>query len=811
LAVDTTQATASNRAKVYVNGTEITAFGTAVYPTLNYDSSINNNVATGIGDRGAGIQPFSGYLADIHFIDGQALTPSSFGETDATTGEWIPKAYTGTYGTNGFHLDFADNSSNTATTLGKDTSGNSNNWTPNNLSVIDVKKYSQNYVANTPSGNTYYSDGWTRGFNSDLSDGVLVYNNEDTTLTLPSGVTWSSKIRIRLYQYGGAMIVNGVTLTGSFTSTPTWYDFTSQLGSSGTLNTIKVTSIGSNYTAFCAVELDNVVLYDNNSGNDSLVDTPTSYGTDTGVGGEVRGNYCTWNPLDQFGTLTLTNGNLDVRHSSNGAGNDAIRSTLSVGSGKWYYEVTPAVSNTLCYVGLSTPQESLGPEIGNSSTSYACYLSDGTKRNSNTATAYGSAFAAGDVMGVAFDMDAGKIWFSKNGTWFASGSPAAGTGEAFSGITGLKSPALSPGDTNVVSCNFGQRPFAYTAPSGFKALCDTNLPTPTIVKPSTVMDVKLYTGNGSTQTISGLNFSPDLVWIKERTGSGYWHALYDVIRGANTRLSSNTTDGDNTTANSVTSFNSDGFSLGSYIGTNDNTKTFAAWCWDAGSSTVTNTSGTIQSSVRANASAGFSIVTYTGTGSAGSIGHGLGVAPKLFIVKNRSAAAAPAWPVLHTLTGVHQFLDLSSTNANGTPGQSAPTSSVVYNLGDGATGANGNNYVMYCFAPVAGYSAFGSYTGNGSADGPFVYTGFRPRWVMVKATNGSVEWFVYDTARSTYNDSGPTLRPNSPTSEASFPIDILSNGFKLRYADAAGYTNYSTFPYIYAAFAEFPFQYARAR
>jgi hypothetical protein len=237
-------------------------------------------------------------------------------------------------------------------------------------------------------------------------------------------------------------------------------------------------------------------------------------------------------------------------------------------------------------------------------------------------------------------MDAGTVKFYKNNTLihnltFGSGTvPDLSTG-VFPGYN------VGAGPTSV-DLNFGQRPFAYTAPSGFKALCTTNLPEPTIADGSTAMDVKLYTGNGSTQTISGLNFSPDFVWIKNRNISGYWHELYDSVRGVSRRLYSNATsaEGDILVKRYLTAFNSDGFTLifvdPNANGINSIGTTYVAWTWDAGSSTVTNTQGSITSQVRANASAGFSVVTYTGNGTAGaySFGHGLGVAPSLVILKD---------------------------------------------------------------------------------------------------------------------------------------------------------------------------------
>jgi len=240
------------------------------------------------------------------------------------------------------------------------------------------------------------------------------------------------------------------------------------------------------------------------------------------------------------------------------------------------------------------------------------------------------------------------------------------------------------------------------------------------------------------------------------------------------------------------------------------------WAWDAGSSTVTNTQGSISSQVRANASAGFSIVTYTGNSTVGAtVGHGLGVAPQLIIIKARNNVSGGFWQVYHQAIGNTKYLELNSTSAAGTSSNrwnNTTPSSTVFTLGSDSDLNGSLNYVAYCFAPVAGYSSFGSYTGNGSADGNFVYTGFRPRWLMIKDTTGSTNyWWIYDTARDTYNASGLYLFANVSDAEqdyrSTYPIDILSNGFKVRNTLVS--TNNSVF--VYAAFAESPFQYARAR
>ena len=699
LAFDTTQATGADRVKLYINGVQVTAFASATYPSSNYESYWNSlvsgNELHAIGRNGsAAASYFDGYLADIHFIDGQALTPSSFTEVSATTGQLIPKTYTGTFGTNGFWLKFSDNSAATAATLGKDYSPNGNNWTPNNLSV-------------------------TAG-----------------------------------------------------------------------------------------------------AGNDSLVDTPTSIpATDTGVGGSVRGNYCTWNPLTPQwsgmtyggGWGTLSNGNLNIVTSGlSQAGR--ILGTFGMSSGKWYWETTVNSTDGMD-VGLAAFNSLpvTNGWLGTDAKSYA-YSSGGDKRNNNTGTAYGATYGTGDTIGVAFDADNGTLVFYKNGV---------SQGTAF---TGLTSGPYFAGESYVnrnTSANFGQRAFAYTAPSGFKALCDTNLGAPLVAKPSTVFDVITYTGTGSSLTLpngsstpTSISFTPDFAWLKGRSGATN-HALYDAVRGVQKDLVSNSTSAETTETTGLTAFGTNTFTVGSLAKLNTSSSTYVAWAWNAGGSTVSNTSGSITSQVRANASAGFSVVTYTGTGANATVGHGLGVAPSMIFVKQRSGTST--WRVYHASLANTQVLYLSATDAATTEttawNSTTPTSSVV-SLGTG-NGVNGSSstYVAYCFSSVVGYSSFGSYLANANSDGPFVYTGFKPRFVLCKLSSAAgADWLIFDTARSPYNVVQANLRPNtSGAEESAFArIDILSNGFKVRAGSGVEPNGTNGNTYIYAAWAEFPFQYSRA-
>jgi hypothetical protein len=688
--------------------------GTATVYVNNVNTGISHtSMALGTNGRigrfndSSSANDFDGYMSEVYLIDGQALTPSSFGATDKD-GNWSPIAYTGTYGQNGFYLNFKDATS--TTTLGYDYSGNGNNWTPNNLSVT-------------------------------------------------AGAT-----------------------------------------------------------------------------NDSLQDVPEDQSDGTAYGG--RGNYCTMNPLFvalDANFFALSNANLTI------AGTSASNSGGSVGNmssktGKFYYEFNiTSLSAGYCAIGASDVDQlhTLTPfnYLGYGSKSYG-YFSSGSKTNNNGTTAYGSSYTTGDVIGVAVDCDNGAIYFSKNNTWQTSGDPTSGatkTGAAYTwtGASQNMIPQMDVYQTGaVMAVNFGQRPFSYTPPVGFKTLNTYNLPEPTIKQPNKHFDASLYTGTRATQTITNAGFQPDLIWFKPRS-LAYSHHVFDTIRGTTRDLNTNGTSAEyGWTGNLNLTPNSSGFSIGA-----DSTEqvlnevgaTYVAWQWNAGGANTTNTSGSVTSIVRANPTAGFSVVTYTANASDPiTVGHGLGVAPSMFMVKSRSASGTD-WFVYHSSLGATKNLRLNSYVAAATAtnvwNNTAPTSNVITT--SNAINTNGVTYVAYCFAQIDGYSSFGSYTGNGSTNGPFVYTGFRPKFIMIKnSTFGGTttsNWFIRDTSRDTYNVANKHLWADLSVTEsnASYAasqyenLDILSNGFKLR--NDNGGTNRSGDTMIYMALAEVPFKYSRSR
>jgi hypothetical protein len=332
------------------------------------------------------------------------------------------------------------------------------------------------------------------------------------------------------------------------------------------------------------------------------------------------------------------------------------------------------------------------------------------------------------------------------------------------------------------------------------------------------MDATLYTGNGSARSITNAApFKPDFVWIKSRTNAGFNHDLFDSVRGVGNTLFSDTTGAEEYSAQRVTAFNSNGFSLGTADGVNYSGSSFVGWQWQAGQGTTSsNTSGSITSTVSVNPTAGFSVVTYTGNKTATqTVGHGLGVAPSMIILKSRSDGALN-WYVYHSALGYtyRTFLNLTNAASNtssSTVWATAPTST-VFGIGDSdGVNASGGTYVAYCWSEIAGFSKFGSYTGNGSTDGPFIYTGFRPKFWMVKnTTTAGNSWVMVDTSRSPYNVANLLLLADTSGSEVTTnTFDILSNGIKLRSTDGSRNANGDN--YIYMAFAEYPFKSALAR
>jgi len=680
----------STALNIYVNGVQITSFGTSTGPSAAAWALNTASTVTNLGFA-TGLVYFNGEMAEVNFIDGQALTPSSFGATNPTTSVWQPVRYAGTYGLNGFYLPFTDNSALTTSSnvgLGKDFSGNGNYWTTNNISIT-------------------------------------------------AGVTY-----------------------------------------------------------------------------DSMTDVPT-------LTSATASNFAVINPLDAA-VGTASNGNLSW---TTGATNGNFRGSIAIpSSGKFYFEgtvLTTTSSSVSISLGVAPSTASLTLQGGQANVYQLFAAANGFVFIGATPVGALGTFNAGDVLQVAVDITNTKLWLGKNNVFYDSSG----------GTTGNPTTGANPVTTNSVvgsfafgSCyqdtlnvNFGQRPFSYTPPTGFVALNTYNLPTSTIVKGNTVMDATLYTGTGASLSVTNAaSFKPDLVWVKSRSAATD-HAWYDSVRGTTKQLESNNTGAETTEATGLTAFGSAGFTVGALAQMNTSAATYVGWQWQAGQGTSSsNNNGTITSTVSVNASAGFSVVTYVGNGTIGAtVGHGLGVAPSMIIVKNRGTVSA--WSIYHASLGATQaiYFDTSAGAASLEWNNTAPTSSVFSLYSYSAVNQNTGNLVAYCWAPIAGFSAFGSFVGNGSSDGTFVYTGFRPRFVMFKQTNGVSNWQIIDTARSPYNVTNTALFPDLSSAETSatgptgYDRDFLSNGFKMR--SSASYINGSGNTFIYMAFAESPFRNALAR
>jgi hypothetical protein len=454
------------------------------------------------------------------------------------------------------------------------------------------------------------------------------------------------------------------------------------------------------------------------------------------------------------------------------------------------------------------------------------------------------------VVGIALDLDNNKLYFHQNGTYLASGDPAGNSnGHTIAAASTTRSGYYffafgTWGEGCTWTCNYGQDGtfagnktaagnaddngygnFLYDVPTGFLALCTKNLPEPAVV-PSANFNTILYDNGAGAKT--GVGFQPDLVWLKSR-GSAYEHEWTDAVRGVTKALSCDSNLAETTDSTGLTAFGADGFTVGTDNNYDDQTGTgMVAWNWKANGSGASNTDGTINTTATsANVAAGFSISTYTGNGSAGAtVGHGLSQTPELVIVKDRdSNSVNNNWFVTSTgLTNTTTYsITLNSTYAESNVGGAtsyggglALTSASVVTPISGTTdnrtsNESGDNYIAYCWHSVDGYSKIGSYIPNSNVDGPFVYTGFRPAWVLVKAINGGHSWFLADSARSPNNVVGFGLLPDATsTDRTGSHFDFLSNGFKPR-GGADAWFNGAFGPYLYMAFAETPFKYANAR
>ena len=545
--------------------------------------------------------------------------------------------------------------------------------------------------------------------------------------------------------------------------------------------------------------------------SDQMIDTPTN-------------KFATLNPLESG--LGCSDGNL-VQNSGASAWRINKSTVYFNVEEDWYFEARLSGSGSdKGMIGISVNEHSINTYFGNGAEGYGYNMTTGGKYSEGAGNvAYGSTAVAGDIIGV--HISGGSLTFYKNGV---------SQGVAYSGLTGYMTPSFAQYLGYSWTANFGQNgtfngaitaggntdanglgDFKYTVPTGALALCTANFPEPTIGPNSATtsgehFNTVLYTGTGSARSVTGFGFQPDNLAIKTRSISNHWHNV-DAVRGVSNALAWSWVGAEFTSA--VDSFDSDGFSV--YDGqasVNGSGTTYVAYGWKGNGSGVSNTDGSITSTVSANQDAGISIVKYTGNAVSGAtIGHGLGVAPKVIIQKGNAALNWPVW-FYDISYGTNNFIQLNLNNGTVTDStfwtSTAPTST-VFSVGN-STHTNSSSYfsIAYCFAEVEGFSKFGTYTGNGSADGPFIYTGFRPAFVLIKSSSNVENWRIIDSKRNPTNQTNYEIYPNLVNTEGSIAyFDFLSNGFKVR-VSGSGW-NGSGYTFIYMAFSEMPFKYSNAR
>jgi len=690
---DTDNATAADRVRAYINGTRVSFDSASADPPSGTSSLIGaQNQGFALGTRctqGSSTRDryFDGYMAEAHWIDGQALDPTEFGEYD-DYGVWRAKEYRGTYGTNGWYYDFAD-----ITTVGTDLSGNGNDQDGQSFTT-------------SGSGIDLFIDSPTK------NNGLFNFNQ---------------RYYGNLYSYGDAA---------------DWRSF--GCGSNG----------------------------GGNSGYDSYT-------------GLSDGKFCTmWSGYTEYGGA-CHNG-FGLLYPGTPTGN-----VTGVPTKFWTITTDGNFSNS----GLDSTPTFTNPVCGG--------------RSGNPGYQY---------VWIAWDMDAGNLWVRSNTTgsfpgW--TGDPVAGTGAQVTGLYpnaneqwSFFSYQYAQGGT--YSCNlYSQNAWSDDSvvgawvPEGFKMWSTLALGPMPIQQPSKHWGMIEYTGTESAQSVSGLDFQPDLIWIKSKSSVND-HRIYDSIRGATKDIYPNLTNAETTDAQSVTSFDSGGFSMGTASGMNSSSAVYEAWCWKGGGSAVSNSDGDIDSQVSANTTAGFSVVTWTANGSnTDTVGHGLDRAPEFIIYKNRDATSSMT--VWTTVTGENRVNSLNNSSAATNLGSTygSPSDTTISNYGYTDT----NDIVAYCWHSVTGYSKIGIYYPTNNSNGVHFNCGFRPAWIMIRRhdTSGGNDWQIFDYTRSTYNPAAEILTANSTAAQSdggsTTVIDLLANGFKLR---GSGGSINSAGTYLFMAFAEHP-------
>ena len=579
--------------------------------------------------------------------------------------------------------------------------------------------------------------------------------------------------------------------------------------------------------------------------------TPVGIGTWRAVSDTCKNNFATLNSTsgnESSGQFTFSDGSLTA--STTGS-NKSVTCNVGMSTGKWYWEYSPNIIIGFHDIGISSltnPPDGL--DDGAISASWR--TSTGQIRQGNTnVQATGLSASAGDIVQIAFNASTRRMWVGVNGSYYNNGDPAAGTDSTYqtnlTADTYFFSASLHQSgstDNHRGIANFGQNPtfsgqvsaaatqrnadsngkgeFRYEPPTGFLALCEDNLPTPAIADPGENFKCVLWTGDGNAgRSIAGVGFKPDLVWIKERSSTS-GHALFDSVRGPGFRLVTNTNAAEDHVSTNVynPSFNNDGFTIGTDGALNQSGQTYVAWCWKAGGAAVANTDGSINSQVSVNQTAGFSIVSYTGTGANATVGHGLDKTPNIVLCKNRPDVTN--WSFNGNFGGLVYGTKKLVLQSDGAilddTNEVMSANATTFSIGNStATNGAADEQIAYCWTEIEGFSKFGSYIGNGNADGPFVYCGFKPAWIMVKNIDdtGGRDWGIQDSSRASTNPCNKQLKANqsevenSSLAASTFQIDMLSNGFKVR--NNTGIWNRNGDTMIFMAFAESPFQTANAK
>ena len=895
-AVDTTQSNAQDRAKLYVNGKYLDGnvdFNNTSSLTQNTDYYVNKNVGHWIGESYQASQNFDGYIANVEFVDGKQLSPGAFGSF-STTKVWNPKALA--FPTPNNPDGAAVTHSSGGTTVGNwnepsygvgeifdgNTSGNggacsdSSNWNGARYtlpSVITVNSQVRVWT-NATDDRWGYDIGY--GFEQAANLNAPVGSGSPYVWTLPittqfKGICCSDAQQIFAIEVDGVVLTDGQT-DQTYTA---WKAATSDNVNSFHLkfaDSSTDAALGSDTLGNGDWTVTNISASTASDGTnlDSLLDSPSNYGAadDTGAGGEVRGNYAVLSANAKGMDCTLSEGNLKFSYGTS-TDLSPTPATLGMpkGSGKFYWEVQVTEEGQWCHgivnttVNHSTSASvGTGYYVGHNTTGWGVNAwGQGVTYNNGTSKA--NYLGSGDIsssftgyLGFAFDADNGNLWVHKDGTWGGgatlteivngtttnAASSTIAVGESIHWLPAVSDGSGSGSDTNG-RVNFGQRPFKYAAPTGYKCLCSTNLSDTfganenaleDLNDPSKYFDVKTYIGTGADLDIKGMGFQPDLLWLKNRTDGSTSHCWMDAINGNGSGFHPDTNVALQTGWDGVItqSFNSDGFTASSHSYSGADAKKYVSFAWDAGTAAATpSTDGDITPTAQwVNDTCGFSMSKFSGTLSGtgvATIGHGLSAAPEFIITKQTTGANR--WAVRHSgLTNWNHILELDKNDdeadksANGS--MSAPTSTVFGTNYTSGINESGQTYMAYCWRSIPGYSKFGKYIGAGGEN--FVYTGFKPRWFMCKAlSQNGEEWMLFDSVRSgtsplaapsyNLNPLDKFLHVENANAEASYGermIHFNSTGIHFPYSGNTQPINNSGWDYIYCAFAEHPAKTARA-